>query len=124
MIIKMAIIAIPIPIPAFAPLLRPSLLTIAGLDVVLGDPVAVGEEGGSMTATEGDEVLPVELELDVTEDVIDETGSEKVLARTEFSETKVTPTGESIPPPFLAVASCAWHATGKEVCEGSSCEIM
>lgn len=100
--------AIPIPIPAFALLLRPAGLTVAGVEDGLGELVAVGGGVGSMTMTEGEE-LPALVKEEV-EDVEEEEredveARENVLACTLSSETNVTPTGESTPPPFCAVAN-------------------
>lgn len=45
--------------------------------------------------------------------------SENVFGIVSIIDAKVTPTGLSKPPPpFSTVASCAWQATGKLVCDG------
>lgn len=61
--------------------------------------MAVGGEVGSMTITEGAKV-PVFVEDKEEEEREEVEARANVLAATLSSETKVTPTGESIPPPF------------------------
>lgn len=49
---------------------------------------------------------------------------ENVCAATFSCEVKVMPKGLLTPAAFEAGTSCAWHATGKSCCAGSSFEIM
>jgi hypothetical protein len=117
-----------IAIPAFAPVLRPLFDTgFGGVvvttgrfgDVVDGRLLVVVEEAEEEVAEEEEELwvlLMLEVGL-VAAAVVGVAPSLKIFAVGEpFSDTNVTPTGESgpVPLPLGASTSCAWQATGKD----------